>query len=171
MDGPAERERLKEVYKQHFQSIKELKKKAADAERLARIQKAVDQINASSLMERFEGALQKVREKIDYAEARLHSVMESQSAADPDPDFEDTLNRAQAKATVEQLRQEMGLLNSELENQLRTLGPTAKTLGLVSETVANTTTDSDEEKKSESHNRTKQKPSSDVRKTIGPANG
>jgi SPX domain protein involved in polyphosphate accumulation len=129
MSGEAERNRLKEEYKAHYLKIRELKQKLAEAERVKKITSAVNQINPQGLIDQFDEALDKVREKIFTAEARLDMAIESAdtdsviSAAD-----EETLRKQKASETMKQMKMELGMLNDAIEEQAASL-PAQKTLG------------------------------------------
>ncbi len=124
MGSAEERERLKEEYKAHYRQILQTKQKLAESERMAKIAGTLRSMNADHLLEGMDHMLQTVREKIAMAEAKLEVAMERHEAPEPDPAAE----RMQAKATLDQLKMEMGMLETELETKARALA-TDKTLG------------------------------------------
>jgi hypothetical protein len=129
MSGEEERNRLKEEYKDHYRKIKELKQKLAEAERVKKLTNAVNQINPQGLIDQFDEALGKVREKIFTAEARLDMAMESaEPAGEVTPIDEDAIRKQKASETMKQMKMELGMLNDAIEEQAANL-PVQKTLG------------------------------------------
>lgn len=129
MSGEEERNRLKEEYKDHYRKIKDLKTKLAEAERVKKLANAVNQINPQGLIDQFDEALGKVREKIFTAEARLDVAMESVDNVDNiTPVDEDAIRKQKASETLKQMKMELGMLNDAIEVQAANL-PAQKTLG------------------------------------------
>lgn len=131
MGSEEERNRLKEEYKDHYRKIRELKTKLADAERMKRLSTAVENINPRGILDQFDDALSKVREKIFTAEAKLDMAMESADASDtpqPSPADEEVLRKQKASETMRQMKIELGMLNDAVEEQAAKL-PVQKTLG------------------------------------------
>jgi SPX domain protein involved in polyphosphate accumulation len=129
MSGEEERNRLKEEYKAHYLKIRELKNKLAEAERVKKITNAVQQINPQGLIDQFDEALDKVREKVFIAEAKLDMAMESADADDHvSPADEETLRKQRASETLKQMKMELGMLNDAIEEQAAN-HPAQKTLG------------------------------------------
>ena len=129
MSGEEERNRLKEEYKAHYLKIRELKNKLAEAERVKKLTNAVNQINPQGLIDQFDEALDKVKEKIFTAEAKLEMAIESADASDTiDPVDEEALRKQKASDTMKQMKMELGMLNDAIEEQAANL-PAQKTLG------------------------------------------
>ncbi len=129
MSGEEERNRLKEEYKAHYLKIKELKNKLAEAERVKKLTNAIHQINPQGLIDQFDEALDKVREKIFTAEARLDMAIESADADDKvSPADEEMLRKQKASETMKQMKMELGMLNDAIEEQASHM-PAQKTLG------------------------------------------
>jgi phage shock protein A len=128
MNGEEERNRLKEEYKAHYQKIRELKQKLAEAERVKKIKQAMHAIDPQGLIDQFDQALDKVREKVFDAEARLDMAMESKADEQFHADHEDALQKQKAAETMRHMKMELGVLNDAIEEQANTLDAT-KTLG------------------------------------------
>lgn len=140
MSGEEDRNRLKEEYKAHYLKIRELKNKLAEVEHVKKITNAVQQINPQGLIDQFDEALSKVREKIFTAEARLDIAIES---ADADGEIsladEDTMRRQKASETMKQMKMELGMLNDAIEEHASSVS-VQKTLGkkqIGNETLSN----------------------------------
>jgi len=138
MGSVEDRQRLKEEYKEHYRAVRELRKKAAEAERTSKIRTALNNMNTDSLMDTFDDMMQKVREKIDYAEARLEVMLESRderedgdeaSSTAKREEFEESLRKQKAQETLSKIRLEMGLLQSELDEQIAGMKDIHKSLG------------------------------------------
>jgi phage shock protein A len=129
MSGEEERNRLKEEYKAHYLKIRELKNKLAETERVKKITNAVNQINPQGLMDQFDEALDKVREKIFTAEARLDMAIESADADNPiSLADEETMLKQKASETMKQMKMDLGMLNDAIDEQAAR-SPAHKTLG------------------------------------------
>jgi len=129
MSGEEERNRLKEEYKAHYLKIRELKNKLAEAERVKKLTNAVNQINPQGLIDQFDEALDKVREKIFTAEARLDMAIESADADDKvSLADEEALRKQKASETMKQMKMELGMLNDAIDEQAAN-HPVQKTLG------------------------------------------
>lgn len=113
-----ERERLKEEYKAHYRSIQETKRKLAESERMAKIARTLQDMNADHLLEGMDSVLKTVREKIEIAESKLEMAMESRNGP---------VDSAPAE-TIRHIKTEMGLLQDELDAQVDAI-ETKKTLG------------------------------------------
>ena len=97
MGSQEDRERLKEEYKEHFRAIRDLKKKAAESERMARISSALNNVNTQSLMDSFDNALHKVRETIEVAEAKIEMAIESRLDDHGDEELREIEKRRKAQ--------------------------------------------------------------------------
>lgn len=128
MNGEEERNRLKEEYKAHYLKIKELKQKLAEAERVQKIKQAMQNIDPQGLIDQFDQALDKVKEKVFDAEARLDMAMESKMEEQDQADYEQDLQKQRAADTMRHMKMELGYLNDAIEEQAQSLDA-EKTLG------------------------------------------
>ncbi len=124
-----ERERLKEQYKEHYRILLEQKKKLAAYERKARIMKSLQEIDPSPVLSTFQDALRAVREKVAMAESRLESWMPDQKS-EPEVNLyeaEEVVQRQHAKDIIRQIRNEMGVIERDLDDKAAGL-TTGKTI-------------------------------------------
>jgi len=129
MGNEEERNRIKEEYKAHYLKIKELKQKLSEAERVKKLSNAIDQINPRGLLDQFDNALDKVREKIFVAEEKLNMAIDSAEAEQgPTEEDEAVIRKQKAAETMRQMKMELGMLNDAVEEQASKL-PVDKTLG------------------------------------------
>ncbi|MEQ9308400.1 MAG: hypothetical protein RLN90_03035 [Balneolaceae bacterium] len=118
-----ERERLKEEYKDHYRRIKEAKERLKQTEQKGKIAQALNNMNADNLLESVDEFLGKVKDKVNFAEARLDVAMESLDEDDPSTtsgklkqeELDAELKKKKAKETLQQVKAEMGMLYSEIE--------------------------------------------------------
>lgn len=152
MDSREERERLKEEYKAHYRQVLEARKRIEDFKRKQRIVDALDKMNAGGIIESMENMLHKIREKVATTEARLEvaSDREEDVLSAEDESF---IDKHRARETLQQIKLEMGLLQDEIDDQVKQL-QSDKTVGR----------DSREDSTSSGEPDMK-----NVRKTIGPA--
>lgn len=129
MGSQEDRERLKEEYKEHFRAIRDLKKKAAESERMARISSALNNVNTQSLMDSFDNALHKVRETIEVAEAKIEMAIESRLDDHGDEELREIEKRRKAQETLKNLKAEMGTLENHLDAKTDEIKHSTKTLG------------------------------------------
>jgi hypothetical protein len=150
MGSIEDRQRLKEEYKEHYKAVRELRKKAAEAERTSRIRSALNNMNTDSLMETFDEMLHKVREKIDLAEARLEIMLESRGESSGTSDdyshgtsdgtssgisesdrlkMEEFERKEKTRETLSKIRAEMGLLQNELDEKIEGMKDVHKSVG------------------------------------------
>jgi hypothetical protein len=129
MGSQEDRERLKEEYKEHFRAIRDLKKKAAESERMARISSALNNVNTQSLMDSFDQALHKVKETIEIAEAKIEMAIESRLEDHGDEELREIEQRRKAQETLRNLKSEMGTLENHLESKTDEIKHSSKTLG------------------------------------------
>ena len=123
-----ERERLKQEYKEHYQRIKEAKERLKQTEKTSKIQQALNNMNADSILDSVDEFLGKVQDKVIGAEARLDVAMDN---LNEDDDLEETkpmskaekleveeqLRKQRAQEALKQMKLEMGMLYSEIEKQ------------------------------------------------------
>lgn len=129
MGSQEDRERLKEEYKEHFRAIRDIRKKAAESERMAKITAALENVNADQIMESFDNVLHKVREKIEIAEAKLDMAIDSRLNDHHDDDLREIEEKRKAQETINRFKAEMGGLNNVLEEKVQEIEKIEKTLG------------------------------------------
>jgi hypothetical protein len=129
MGSQEDRERLKEEYKEHYRAIRELRKKAAESERMAKITSALENVNAEQIMESFDNVLNKVREKIEIAEAKLEMAIDSRLNDHHDEELREIENKRKAQETIQKFKSEMSGLNNVLEEKVQEIEKFEKTLG------------------------------------------
>lgn len=118
-----ERERLKEEYKDHYRRIKEAKERLKQTEQKGKIAQALNNMNADNLLESVDEFLGKVKDKVNFAEARLDVAMDSLDEDDTSSaagkvkqeELDTELKKKKAKETLQQVKAEMGMLYSEIE--------------------------------------------------------
>ena len=120
-DSRSQREKLKEEYKQHYRKMRDAKERAKQARRKHNIVEALKDMDSSELMESFDSFLFEVKSKVAHAEARLDvaldSLEEEAGSSIAQAENEEAFNQVKAKETLKQLKNEMGMLYSELEQQ------------------------------------------------------
>jgi phage shock protein A len=151
MGSQEDRERLKEEYKEHFRAIRDLKKKAAESERVAKITSALNNVNSQSLMETFDHALEKVRETIVMAEAKIEMAIESRLDDHGDEELHELEQRRKARETLNNLKSQMGVLENQLDKKTDEIHQISKTIGPSDQSVLD-----------------KSAPTSVVHKSLGP---
>lgn len=131
-DSQNQREKLKQEYKEHYRQMRETKNRYKQAKQKKNIVDALKNMDSSELMESFDSFLFEVKSKVAMAEARLDVALETMEPGEPSAvkqaENEETLNRAKARETLKQLKNEMGLLYSELERQAEAIN-VEKTVG------------------------------------------
>lgn len=120
-DSRSERERLKEKYKTHYRKMRETKKRVSRAKKTQNIAKALKSMDKSQMLDTFDDFLFSVKHKVAQVEARLDVAMEGLSDdADAEvqkQEFDEEMQREQAKETLRQVKMEMGLLYKEIKEQ------------------------------------------------------
>lgn len=124
-----EYDRLKEVYKDHYRKIRELKKKLNEVRQMDRVNRALEQMNPENLMENFDLALLKLREKMALAEARISTALHGIDEENPEVsdtehitvDDEEELRKNKARQTLEELKNQMGVLQRDVEEKARSI--------------------------------------------------
>jgi phage shock protein A len=132
MGSVEDRERLKEEYKEHFRAIKEVRKKAAESERMAKIARALEDMNADHLLDSADEVLHRLREKIEIAEAKLDMIIQHRDntvSSAAVQEFEDAQQKQKAAQTLQKIRAEMGLLQDEMDDVVSRLSVSGKSLG------------------------------------------
>lgn len=127
-----QREKLKEEYKEHYRKMRETRERLKQTKRKKSIVDALRDMDSSQLMESFDTFLFDVKSKVAHAEARLDVALDSLDEEGGSPmqqaENEEVLKKAKAKETLKQLKNEMGMLYSELERQAEAIN-VDKTIG------------------------------------------
>lgn len=129
MGSQEDRERLKEEYKEYYRAIRELRKKAAESKRMAKITTALENVNADQIMESFDNVLNKVREKIELAEAKLEMAIDSHLNDHHDEELKEIENKRKAQETIQKFKSEMKGLDNILDEKVQEIENMEKTLG------------------------------------------
>ncbi len=131
-DSRNRREKLKEEYKEHYRKMRETKERLRQTRRKKNIVDALRDMDSSQLIESFDSFLFDVKSKVAHAEARLDVALDSLDEERNSPiqqaENDEVLNKAKAKETLKQLKNEMGMLYSELERQAEAIN-VDKTIG------------------------------------------
>lgn len=120
-DSRNQREKLKEEYKEHYRKLRETKERLNQTRKKHNIVQALKNMDSTELMESFDSFLFEVKSKVAHAEARLDVALDSLESEGASPvneiESDEVMKKQKAKETLKQLRNEMGLLYSELERQ------------------------------------------------------
>lgn len=128
MNAQEQRDKLKEIYKEHYKSIRASKDKLASLEPKRRIIEALNDMKNSAFMEDVDHMIDKVKESAYKAEAKIEQALDDQFEKEVDAEREQILKKQQAKATVEELKAQMGDVYDENEAKAKDLR-TTKTIG------------------------------------------
>lgn len=113
-----DRERLKEEYKEHYRKIRDAKEKLRRSGYVENVSNAIQQMNADELLSSVDQFLGKVRDKMIHLEARLDVAMDQFMEDDiKQEELDESLRKERARDTLKQIKMEMGLLYSEIEQQ------------------------------------------------------
>jgi phage shock protein A len=124
-----ERERLKEEYKEHYRKVRDAKEKLRRSKYVQNVNEAIHKMNTDELLTSVDDFLGTVRNKMANFEARLDVAMDQFLEDHPDTEEQDEeLRKARAHDTLKQIKQEMGMLYSEIEHQARNMN-VEKTVG------------------------------------------
>jgi transposase len=132
MGSIEDREKLKEAYKVHYRAIRDLRQKAVDARRMASVNNALDAIQNSELMHRFDAALNTVNEHIARAEARLELYLDGDEHVSAEA--QEVVQKEQARVTIQKMRAEMGFIQEELDQKIASLPDVKKSVGVTPNT-------------------------------------
>ncbi len=128
-ESEQERERLKEEYKDHYRKIREAKEKVRRSGYVKNVSDALQQMNADDLLASVDELLGKVRTKMAGFEARLDVAMDQLLDDQPDEaELDEQMKKEKARETLNQIKLEMGMLYSEIEEQANGLN-VDKTIG------------------------------------------
>ncbi len=130
---------LKDSYKAHYKKINELKKKLAEVRRMEKINSALEQMKPDELMGSFDQLVHNLKDKISIAEAKISLALENLSSTEDVSDSgsvdkvkeaenEEFLRRQKAQETLNMLKNEMGMLHEEIEEEAKSL-KAEKTIG------------------------------------------
>ena len=131
-----ERERLKQEYKEHYRRVKEAKERLKESQQKGKIAQALNNMNADNILGTVDEFLDKVRDKVNLAEAKYEVAMDSledeetSSTAQKikNEEHAEELRKQQAKQTLQQVKAELGMLYSEIEKQADEM-QASKTIG------------------------------------------
>jgi len=127
-----ERDRLKEEYKEHYRLIRESKEKLKRSRYVQNVNRAMHQLNRDELLETMDDFLHNIRSKVANFESRLdvaldHLMEDHHKEIEMDK-FDSELRKERAKETLRQVREEMGILYSEIERRAENIN-VKKTIG------------------------------------------
>ncbi|HLR76814.1 MAG TPA: hypothetical protein VK106_04090 [Balneolaceae bacterium] len=134
MDSKKQREQLKREYKKHYRQMREVKEKLRRSKKKRNITEALNNMDTGELMASFDSFLLDVKSTVAHAEAKLDVALESLETKDfssPGKQHDNISTEQKAKETLRQLKNEMGLLYSEIEQKAeslqieKTIGPEA----------------------------------------------
>lgn len=124
-----ERERMKEEYKEHYRQIREAREKLRRSKYVRNVNEAMQKLNADELLHSVDDFLGSVRTKMSQFEARLDVAMdELMNDEQQQAERDEEMKKVRARDTLKQIKQEMGLLYSEIEHQAEQLD-VKKTVG------------------------------------------
>lgn len=161
----SEYERIKNEYKVHYQKLKELKNRVAQAKHTQRIREAIQDMDPKPVLESVDEMVTVIREKVAQLEAKLSialdSALESQAQQEEDSltpekrvEYELTLKKQQAKETIAKLKAEMQAASHPVSESLNTISKPPEIVKTIGRGNRNHTESSEKEKT--------------VKKSIGP---
>lgn len=125
MGSMEDREKLKEEYKAHYRALRDLRQKAAGARRMVSVDRAMQSLQNTDLIQRFDDALHAVQENMLRAEARLEMLLEGSTTEE----YEEVVERQKARETLASIRAEMGAIQEHVDEQVLRLTEVRKSLG------------------------------------------
>jgi len=139
-----DRERMKEEYKDHYRRIRDAKEKLRSSSYAKKAGDAVRQMNADELLHSVDHFLGKLRYKMASIESKLDVAMDDILTSDEQKqdDLDEEMKKEKARDTLRQIKQEMGMLYDELEQQADEMN-VKKTVGPHPEKIPDSSTDSD----------------------------
>jgi len=139
-----ERERLKQIYKDHYRQIREFKEQYQQQRRKISMMNALKDMDNNELMNTLNEFTDRIKSRIAQAEARLEVALEDMDSEQDMPeeqgqghaaqrqgsakDADDELREEKARKNLKRIKQEMGELYNELEEQARNMN-VEKTVG------------------------------------------
>ena len=126
-----DRERMKDEYKDHYRRIRDAKEKLRSSSYAKKAGDAVRQMNADELLNSVDHFLGKLKYKMASIESKLDVAMDDILTGDEQQqnDLDEEMKKEKAKETLRQIKQEMGMLYDDLEQQAeemnvkKTVGP------------------------------------------------
>lgn len=128
MNAQEQRDKLKEIYKEHYRSIKASKDKLASLEPKKRIIDALNDMKNSAFMEDVDQMIDKVRESAYKAEAKIEQALDDQFEKEVEIERDQILKKSKAKSTVDEIKAQMGEVYDENVAQAKDMRAT-KTIG------------------------------------------
>lgn len=128
MNAQEQRDKLKEIYKEHYRSIKASKDKLASLEPKKRIIDALNDMKNSAFMEDVDLMIDKVRESAYKAEAKIEQALDDQFEKEVEIERDQILKKSKAKSTVDEIKAQMGEVYDENVAQAKDMRAT-KTIG------------------------------------------
>lgn len=117
-----ERERLKEEYKDHYRKIRDTKEKLRRSQYVHNVNEALNKMNTDDLLSSVDHFLGNVRDKMSHIEARLDVAMEGfLENHDSVEELDEELKKEHARESIKEIKREMGMLYSEIEQQAKEL--------------------------------------------------
>lgn len=151
-------DKLKEEYKIHFQKMKEMKDRIAQAKHTQRISKAFQEMDPQPVLDSVDEMIQVIREKATEMEAKISmafdlSTDEELEKAQEQDAYEMALERKKAQDTLNQIKLEMSDFRQNPQTKtVKQENPIEKTIGASQEQTL----------------KSEEKPISEIKKTLGP---
>jgi phage shock protein A len=163
----SEYDRIKTEYKVHYQKMKELKQRVAQAKHTQRISEAIQNMDPKPVLNSVDEMVTVIREKVAQVEAKLSVAMnaafESQAQLEEDSlsaeqrtEYEEALKKQQAKETIEKMKAQMSADHQFKTESTHTVSNPVETAKTIGPGIRNQEDSSNEEKT--------------IKKSIGPKN-
>ena len=138
-----DRDRMKEEYKDHYRRIRDAKEKLRSSTYAKKAGDAVRQMNADDLLNSVDNFLGKLRFKMASIESKLDVAMDDIISDDEQnkSDLDEEMKKEKAKETLRQIKQEMGMLYDDLQQQAEEMN-VKKTVGPRSDDTSDSKADS-----------------------------
>ncbi len=138
-----DRDRMKEEYKDHYRRIRDAKEELRSSSYAQKAGDAVRQMNADELLNSVDHFLGKLRYKMASIESKLDIAMDDILTDDEQKqsDLDEEMKKEKAKETLRQIKQEMGMLYDDLEQQAEEMN-VKKTIGPQPDTASDSPSDS-----------------------------
>jgi hypothetical protein len=138
-----DRDRMKEEYKDHYRRIRDAKEKFRSSSYAKKAGDAVRQMNADDLLNSVDHFMGKLRFKMASIESKLDLAMDDIINDDEQKksDLDEEMKKEKAKETLRQIKQEMGMLYDDLEQQAEEMN-VKKTVGPHPDTTSDSPSDS-----------------------------
>lgn len=137
-----DRDRMKEEYKEHYRRIRDAKEKLRSSSYARKAGDAVRQMNADELLNSVDHFLGKLRYKMASIESKLDLAMDDilSNNEQQQSDLDEEMKKEKAKETLRQIKQEMGMLYDDLEQQAEEMN-VKKTIGPQPDTTSGSSSD------------------------------